>query len=231
MEECWYVDSLEPARSKVETYRATLSLEERAGLEFPGEKTASSSLADMEVDELVVRVQQSETEALGELYDRYAGRVYAFLLRAVEPGLAEELLQDVFVALWQKSRLYDSAKGSFNAWFFTLIRRRLYDALPRYNKRRSENSLSELGVGQAVLELTDGKPDLEEQVLRLFRDEEVRQALQHLPPEQRQIILMTYFGGLSQRELADQLKLPISTIKGRARLGLQKLRQLLPEQM
>ncbi len=177
--------------------------------------------------ELVIRVQQGETAALGELYDRYSGRVYAFLLRAVEAGLAEELLQDVFVALWQKAGQYDPARGSFNAWFFTLVRHRLYDALPRYHKQQAL-SISE--GGEYNLPSWAANHEVEEQILRLFRNAEIRQALQHLPDEQRQIILMTYFGGLSQRELAAQLDLPISTIKGRARLGLQRLRQLLPEQ-
>jgi RNA polymerase sigma factor (sigma-70 family) len=206
-------------------------LKEQAGLEFSDKNPATSFPVEVGVGELVTRVQQGETEALGELYDRYAGRVYAFLLRAVEPGLAEELLQDVFVALWQKAGQFDPARGSFNAWFFTLVRHRLYDALPRYQKRRAENSLSAPGIGTISHELSDGKHNPEEQILQLFRDEEVRQALQHLPPEQRQTILMTYFGGFSQRELAEQLNLPVSTIKGRARLGLQRLRQLLPEQI
>jgi RNA polymerase sigma-70 factor (ECF subfamily) len=216
------------ARLKLTT---KVSLEEQAGLEFSGKKASANSLSDRAVEDLVVQVQEGNTEALGEIYDRYAGRVYAFLLRAVEQGLAEELLQDVFVALWQKARLFDPNRGSFNAWFFTMIRRRMYDALPAYQKRRSENSLSEPGISQAAFEIPDNKSDLEEQVLRLFRDEEVRMALQHLPPEQRQIIMMTYFGGLSHRELALKLKLPVSTIKGRARLGLQRLRQLLPERL
>lgn len=219
-----------PAQARLKLI-TKVSLKEQAGLEFSGKNTSANSLTDVTVEELVVQVQAGDAEALGELYDRYAGRVYAFLLRAVEQGLAEELLQDVFVALWQKAHMFDPARGSFNAWFFTLIRRRMYDALPRYQKRRSENSLSEPGISQAAFEIPDNKPDLEEQVVRLFRDEEVRQALQHLPAEQRQIIMMTYFGGLSHRELALKLKLPVSTIKGRARLGLQRLRQLLPEHM
>lgn len=193
------------------------------------EKLADFTTAGKSVEELVAGVCRGETEALGALYDSYAGRVYAFLLRAVKRELAEELLQDVFLALWQKAHLYDPARGSFNAWFFTLVRRRLYDALPRYQKQRAENLFSEPGVEEATLEFADLKGNLEEQVLRLFRDEEVRRAVQHLPPDQRETILMTYFGGLSQRELAERLQVPISTIKGRARLGLQKLRQLLPE--
>lgn len=227
----WYDNSIQYPVQARRKLIVKVSLEEQAGLEFSGKSLSANSLSNAAVEELVALVQEGDTEALGELYDRYAGRVYAFLLRAVEPGLAEELLQDVFVALWQKATMFDAARGSFNAWFFTLIRRRMYDALPRYQRRRSENSLSEPGVGQAAIEIPDSKPDLEEQVIRLFRDEEVRRALQHLPPEQRQIILMSYFGGLSHRELALQLKLPVSTIKGRARLGLQRLRQLLPEQM
>ncbi len=186
-------------------------------------------LADLSPEELARQVAQHDPRALTELYDRYAGRVYAFLLRAVEARLAEELVQDVFMALWQKAYQFDPTRGSFPAWFFTLVRRRLYDALPRYHKLRAESNLSEPGIEETV-SLSHDLPDLEEQVLGLFRDEEVRQALRHLPAEQRHILVMTYFGGFSQREVAEQLNLPISTVKGRARLGLQRLRQLLPEQ-
>lgn len=199
-------------------------------MELPAEISATNSQEQRAVEELVKRVRQGETEALGALYDRYAGRVYAFLLRAVQRELAEELLQDVFVALWQKVYLYDPERGSFNAWFFTLVRHRLYDALPKYQKHQSEDLLSAPGVGESVAEIAGNRTDLEDQVLRLFRDEELRRAVNHLPPDQRQTILMTYFGGLSHRELAEKLNLPVSTIKGRARLGLQRLRQLLPEQ-
>ncbi len=200
-------------------------------MEYASENPTVETATNQEVAELVERIQSGDAEALGNLYDRYSGRVYAFLLRAVGRELAEELLQDVFVGLWQKAWQYNPAKGSFHAWFFTLVRRRLYDALPRYYKHRNENSLSEPGQGKVLLELAETRPEPEEYILKLFRDEEVRKALQHLPPEQRQIILMTYFGGMSQRELAEKLNLPVSTIKGRARLGLQRLRQLLPERL
>jgi RNA polymerase sigma-70 factor (ECF subfamily) len=158
----------------------------------------------------------------------YAGQVYSFLLRSVEHETAQELLQDVFLLLWQKAGLYDPQRGSFNAWFFTLIRHRLYDVLRSEYKgkqRQAESSWS----AQPEIELIEDKHDLEAEMLKLFRSEEIHQALQTLPPEQRQALVMTYFGGLSQRELAVQLDLPLSTIKGRARLGLARLRQLLPE--
>ena len=186
-----------------------------------------AAINSLAVNELVGQVQTGNVEALAILYDRYSGQVYSFLLRAVEPGLAEELLQDVFVALWHKANQYDPARGSFNAWFFTLVRHRLYDALPAYQKRRSEKSISEPSWNETLLQLTDERANMEDHILGLFRDEEVRQALQQLPPEQRQIILLSYFHGINQREIAQQLNLPLTTIKGRARLGLQKLRQIL----
>ena len=179
---------------------------------------------------LVKRVRRGETVALEALYDLYAGQVYAFLLRAVSHEIAEELLQDVFLVLWQKANLYDPTRGSFNAWFFTLVRRRLYDKLRSERKHQADNLLSELEARpETNPHLLEDDFDLEQQVLQLFRDEEVHQALRSLPVEQRQVILMTYFGGLSQPELAAQLNVPVSTVKGRSRLGLQRLRQLLTE--
>lgn len=198
-------------------------------MEQPSAEISREPDANKQVLELVVRIQQADSEALSALYDLYAGRVHAILLRAVEPGLAEELLQDVFVALWQKAHLYDPARGSFNAWFFTLVRHRLFDALPRYQKIRSENPLSAPTVADQVSALSDARPGPEDETLRLFRDSEIRTALEGLPEEQREVILQTFFGGLTQRELAERLKLPLSTIKGRSRLALQRLRQLLPE--
>ncbi len=183
----------------------------------------SNANKDKEVLLLVERLQQGDAAALAALYDLYAGRVHAILLRAVEPGLAEELLQDAFMALWQKAGLYDSTRGSFNAWFFTLVRHRLYDALPRYQKLRVENSLLAPGVGEKASEL----PGPEDQILTLFRDSEIQEALKALPTDQREVIIRTFFGGLTQRELAEQLDVPITTIKGRSRLALQRLRQIL----
>ena len=153
-----------------------------------------------------------------------------FFTALVEPGVAEELLQDVFLTLWQKAAQYDATLGSFNAWFFTLVRHRLYDVLRKQPKLRIESLFSLLEVSQARPNFwEDNQAGTEELVLQLLRTEEIRQALRELPIEQRQIIFMTYFGGFSQRELADQLNLPVSTVKGRARLGLQRLRQLVTE--
>lgn len=204
--------------------------QETGNLEPPNTEVSQSEVnKEQQVLELVKRVQQSDSEALGALYDLYAGRVHAILLRAVEPGLAEELLQDVFVALWQKAHQFDTTRGSFNAWFFTLVRHRMFDALPRYQKLRSENHLSAPTVADHVAQLPDARPGPEDEAIQLFRASEIREALQALPEEQRQVILQTFFGGLTQRELAERLNLPLSTIKGRSRLALQRLRQLLPE--
>lgn len=198
-------------------------------MKFLGRNLAKSSLGESSVEELLGEIKRGHSEALEAMYDRYAGQVYAFLLRAVEPEMAEELLQDVFLALWQKAGQFDSSRGSFNAWFFTLVRYRVYDVLRSRQHHGRTSSLSQMVDEQHQAEPFDPKPDLEEHILMLFRNEEIQQALQNLPLEQRQIILMTYFGGYSQRELAEQLNVPLSTIKGRARMGLQKLRQLLPE--
>ena len=110
------------------------------------------------------------------------------------------------------------------------MRHRLYDVLRKQPKLRIESLFSLLEGSQTQPGfLEDSQPGTEELVLQLLRTEEIRQALRELPIEQRQIIFMTYFGGFSQRELADQLNLPVSTVKGRARLGLQRLRQLVTE--
>ncbi len=200
-------------------------------MRFTSEKPLQNPWANSTIEELVKLISRGDSEALGELYDRYSGRVYAFLLRSVDKGMAEELLQDVFLALWQKADMYKPGLGSFDAWFFTLVRHRLYDALPSYQKRLNRNLPSQPATGNSPLELVESKFNMEEHIIHLFRDEEIRNALKDLPPDQRQAILLTYFGGLSQREVAEKLNLPVSTIKGRARMGLQKLRQLLPESL
>ncbi len=187
----------------------------------------SQDLEQLNDIHLVEKMQLGEVAAFSTLYDRYGGQVYAFLLGRVETGLAEELLQDIFVTLWHKAGQYDQTRGSFKAWFFTLVRHRLYDALPAYRRRQLEKLLSEPVYNEKVSGLVDEGQNVEAQTLALFRDEEVRQALLFLPAEQRQIIFLSYFVGVSQREIAQQLKLPLTTIKGRARLGLHGLRQLL----
>ncbi len=184
---------------------------------------------ESQVLELLDGIKKQDTAALGKIYDIYAGRVFAILLRSVESGLAEELLQDIFLALWQKAGLYDSTRGNFNAWFFTLVRHRLYDALPRYNKIRQITPFSTPSLEPKIAGLPVSEPGPEEEALTFFRNSEIKGVLAGLPPEQREVIIQTFFGGLTQKELADRLNLPLSTIKGRSRLGLQKLRNLLEE--
>ncbi len=186
-------------------------------------------IKDAQVLELVERLKQRDSAALSPLYDQFAGQVYAILLRTVEPGLAEELLQDIFLALWQKAHLFDTSRGSFNAWFFTLVRHRLYDALPRYQKLRQESPFSAPTLEAQVNALPDSDPTPEEEMLKFFRESEIKVVLKGLPLEQREVIIQTFFGGLTQKELAERLNLPLSTIKGRSRLALQRLRLLLEE--
>ncbi len=168
---------------------------------------------------LLRRVADGDGDALLDLYRRYADMVYSVALRILgDASLAEEVTQDVFLKLWQKSEHYDAQRGRFSTWLLSVTRFAAIDRL-RYEGRRQTVSLQpgyRLGMGRSE---QDRQPAWEQgQHLRIL--------LEQLPPEQRELIELAYFNGMTHRDLAEHLNLPLGTVKSRLRLGLQKLRSL-----
>jgi RNA polymerase sigma-70 factor, ECF subfamily len=166
---------------------------------------------------LAARVARGDVGAFAVLYERYARVVLAMAAHTVGRTDAEEVVQDVFLRLWNRAGQFDPTRGSFAAWFMTIARHRVVDELQR--RRRgpvAAEAVDELLSDNESVELVDEGSMTD----RRF----VLDAVRELPEEQRQVLVLAYFGGMSQSEIAAHLDLPLGTVKTRIRLGLQKLR-------
>jgi RNA polymerase sigma-70 factor, ECF subfamily len=175
---------------------------------------------------LMQRVTAGEDEALAELYDRYAARVFGVCVRILsEAQMAEDALQEVFVRVWERAHLFDAARGNFLTWIMGIARNTCIDQLRRLKARPQAAEQPDEADGFSFEEsLTDPSSDIPEIAALNERAALVRRALQALTPEQRQVIGLSYFRGLTRREIARKLNWPEGTVHTRARLALQTLR-------
>jgi RNA polymerase sigma-70 factor, ECF subfamily len=169
---------------------------------------------------LLGRVAAGDSDALLILHERYVNQVYSVARRVLGDGqMAEEVTQDVFMKLWQKSQRYDARLGRFSTWLLSVTRFAAIDRL-RHEGRRP------------AFHFADAETDAEEPGWQprdhgeWEQGRHLRLLLEQLPAEQREAIELAYFGGLTHSEMAEQLHVPLGTIKGRLRLGLEKLRSL-----
>jgi RNA polymerase sigma-70 factor (ECF subfamily) len=173
-------------------------------------------------DQLITLISNGEKDALDVFYNRYAPLVFSlakYMLR--ENALAEEATQDIFVNLWRKAASYNPQRGTPRAWFMSIAHHRIIDVI-RTRKRQTQSTNE---VAHELLDLHPStEPSTEEQAHRNMTRERVLEALATLPPEQREVIILAYFEGYSQSEIASKLGHPLGTVKTRARLAMQKLR-------
>jgi RNA polymerase sigma-70 factor, ECF subfamily len=174
---------------------------------------------------LVGRVARGDQAALERLYDRYVQRVYVLAAHVLGPGRAEEVVQDSFVALWQRADQYDPARGTFAVWFMAIARHRVLDDLRR--RAVEQRLLAAEPVDQLLSEIPDPAPSVEDDVARRDRDAELLRAVGELPPEQRRALVLAYFAGMTHVEIAAALGWPLGTVKKRLQLGLRKLERSL----
>jgi len=180
---------------------------------------ASQGVCD---DSIMARIAQRDDTALAELYDRYANVLYAVALKSLtSKEEAEEVVLDVFSQVWRIAERYDSQKGRVDSWLFMLTRSRVLDRL-RAIQRTHKMPTVPLETSQT--QLVSASVDPVEGVLISERRFQVLAALETLPVEQRLVIELAYYKGLSQREIADYTGLSLGTVKTRVRLGLNKLR-------
>ena len=175
---------------------------------------------------LMQRVLAGDDEALAELYDRYAARVFGVCVRILsEAQMAEDALQEVYVRVWERAHLYDAARGNFLTWLMGITRNTCIDQLRRLQARPQAAEQPDEAEGFSFEEsLTDPNSDVPEIAALNERAALVRRALAALTPEQRQVIELSYFRGLTRREIARKLDWPEGTVHTRARLALQNLR-------
>jgi len=173
----------------------------------------------------MARIVGRERAAFEELYTRYANILYATALKFLKTESdAQDVVQDVFIQIWDKAKLYDSTKGKPLTWALTLTRNRSIDRI-RAIQRRSRLR-DEFEHESAVDESTSVREALSE-VDASEKAKILRQAVSQLSPQQRAVIELAFFRGLTQNEIADQLGEPLGTVKARARRGLMKLKELL----
>jgi RNA polymerase sigma-70 factor (ECF subfamily) len=171
---------------------------------------------------LAERLRSGDREALGQLYDRYAPVAMAVAVRVVsDRELAEDLVHDAFVAVWQKIERFDPSRGSLRSWLLTIVRNRAIDRV-----RGSRPAIEVGAADEQSLLRTSPNPTWDEAVRRRSTSE-LREALGQLPEEQRQAVELAYFGGRTYREIAVLTGVPQGTASGRLRLALAKLRDSL----
>ena len=177
-------------------------------------------------EDLLRNIARAHTNALSELYDRYGRLVFSLALRFTgDAGAAEEITQDVFLQVWKNAASYNPAMGKVTTWLTGITRYRSIDSLRRQFTRPDGHLLEDPLEDMEISGPRDELPAV--QAEDHLDQKRIRQALAELPPDQRSVLLLAYFQGMSQPEMAEVLHEPLGTVKTRVRLGLQKLRRLL----
>ncbi|HSH80751.1 MAG TPA: sigma-70 family RNA polymerase sigma factor [Herpetosiphonaceae bacterium] len=178
--------------------------------------------ASLRDEELLVLIAHGDEQSLGALYDRYGRTVFGIALRVTGDRLtAEEVTQDVFQIVWQQTAGFRAASGTVAAWIIGITRHRAIDRIrsQRDKARQRDTPIDD----DAAAGLTDKVDIADEASIR----SDVRAALRDLPAEQRQVLELTYYGGLTTGEIASSMGTPVGTVKTRLRLGLTRLRAAL----
>ncbi len=171
-------------------------------------------------------VQAGDANAFEVVYDRHCDAAFSLAYRICgRRASAEDVLQEVFLALWRTSSTYDHARGSLRNWILRIAHNRAVDALRRGTVRESR-----LLHEEGLLERVAGSERTEAQALEAEQTHEVQGALRELPREQSRVVELAYFGGFTHTEIAAMLQMPVGTVKGRMRLGLAKLRLTLDDE-
>jgi len=173
------------------------------------------SLNNLDIDTLVARLKSGDENAFSEMYDRYCAALNGVIVRIVrDEEASQDVLQDSFIKVWKNIQSYDSSKGSFFTWMLNIARNTSIDALRKLKREGKsenqnwENSVDVIGTVQQNVN-TIGLSKLVEQ----------------LPVEQRTMIEYQYFNGYTQQEVADELGMPLGTVKTRTRLAMRELRK------
>jgi RNA polymerase sigma-70 factor, ECF subfamily len=179
-----------------------------------------TELRDLADEDLMQLVRRGEAAAFEVVYERHANAAFSLAYRMCgSRAAAEDVVQESFLSLWRSGTRYDRARGSVRTWMLGIVHNRAIDSLRRsvvHDRRRASD--------EGIEERFEARERTEVEVARLDEAEEIRQALRTLPTEQSRVIELAYFGGFTQTEIASMLETPIGTVKGRMRLGLEKMR-------
>ena len=194
-----------------------------------GSDMAVRSLEDAQDLELLRRIGDGDEGAFRDLFRRYGPSGKALALRIVrQPFLAEEILQEAFLALWRNPAAYIADRGSVRGWLMSAVHHRAVDYVRREEAQRRRSREMETDAGQAVgPDVAEALADDAEMVSRRVV---VRAALEKLPAEQRRVLELMYYVGKTLAMIAQELELPLGTVKSRTLLGMRRLRAVLAEE-
>jgi RNA polymerase sigma-70 factor (ECF subfamily) len=168
---------------------------------------------------LVARMQRRDPNALAELYDRYGRLTFSLIVRMVrDTGVAEDLVQETFLRVWNRIHGFDAQKGSIGPWLLAVARNRAIDYL-RSAGGRERNAFEFDELDHPAMYC-----DMEKDILHSDKARRVKSAVEKLAPNQRQVIELAYFEGLSQTEMAERMGQPLGTVKTWVRSALKNLR-------
>lgn len=170
---------------------------------------------------LVARVTEGDGGALEALYGRYGRACYGLARRILtDEQLAADVVQEVFLTVWRDASKFDASRGGFSSWLLSMTHHKAVDAVRREENHRKRRSAAELLEERP----TDTAP-VDEEVWSTIRGERVRAAMQLLPTAQREALVLAYFGGYTQREIAGITQTPLGTVKTRMLMGMRRLKE------
>jgi RNA polymerase sigma-70 factor, ECF subfamily len=179
-----------------------------------------AALHDLADEDLMQLVRKGESGAFEIVYERHSTAAFSLAYRMTgSRNAAEDVVQEAFLSLWRSGARYDRNRGSVRTWILGIVHNRAIDALRRslvHDRRRASD--------EGIEERFEAKERTEVEAARNAEAREVHAALRTLPDEQCRVIELAYFGGFSHSEIAEMLETPIGTVKGRMRLGLEKMR-------
>ena len=189
---------------------------------------SSADYAQYDDEQLIRLIVQSQEEALAQLYTRYHRLVFSLALAIVnDRATAEEITLDVFMRVWQKAATYQADQARVSTWLTHIARHHAIDVLRRRAARLDQYAVH---WEDTFSKVESSQPDPQESAEASLRRERIHAALSQLPADQKQALMLAYFGGFTQQEIAETLKQPLGTIKTRIRLAMQKLRDFFQDE-
>jgi RNA polymerase sigma-70 factor, ECF subfamily len=176
-------------------------------------------------EQLISAICKGEESAVEVLYERYHRYAYTLAYRILrDPIASEDIVQDAFLSIWRKASSYQAQNGSVQSWLQAIVRNRAIDKIRASAHRDYQGTPLQASNEQ---DPPSEQPDVWEQAWQSEQHRIIREVMEQIPGEQRMVIELAYFGGLTHTEISEQLQIPLGTVKGRMRLGLQKMKSLL----
>ncbi|HTP18020.1 MAG TPA: sigma-70 family RNA polymerase sigma factor [Solirubrobacteraceae bacterium] len=188
-------------------------------------RSRSLDMRGLADEELMGLVRDGEMQAFEVIFDRHASAAFSLAYRMCgRRAAAEDVVQEAFLSLWRSGTGYDPRRGSVRSWVLSVVHNRAVDAMRRTGSKAGRDVPDE-----GIADRLSAPERTEIEVERRDEARRVRTALDELPPDQRKVIELAYFGGFTHTQIAEMLDLPPGTVKGRMRLGLTKMRYVLGE--